>query len=52
MDIALRSLTPVPPETGAAPLEDIGALLLELDTVHTSPGTRSSLVVSELRLER
>ena len=52
VDIPLRSLTPVPPETGAAPLEDIGALLLELDMVHTSPGTRSSIVVSELRLER
>ena len=53
VDIPLQSLAPVPPETAAtAPLEDIGALLLELDTVHTRPGTRSSIVVSELRLER
>jgi len=53
VDIPLRSLAPVPPETAATPpLEDIGALLLELDTVHTRPGSRSSIVVSELRLER
>ncbi len=53
VEIPLRSLSPVPPDSGArVPLDAIGALLLELNTVHTAPGGHGSIVVSELKLER